>query len=65
MFGLDCDIAFRAKFALELIQKRISTGKVSSMYKLIMIDKSLNEPNKDQNTVIDEIRKLVSQHYED
>ena len=42
MFGIDCDIAFRAKFALELVCKRLATKDVDAMYKLIVIDKSLN-----------------------
>lgn len=42
MFGIDCDIAFRVKFALELICKRLATKDIHAMYKLIVIDKSLN-----------------------
>ena len=42
MFGIDSDIAFRAKFALELVSKRLATKDIDAMYKLIFIDKSLN-----------------------
>ena len=42
MFGIDCDIAFRVKFALELISMRLATNDIHAMYKLIVIDQSLN-----------------------
>lgn len=38
MFGIESDIAFRAAFALELVQKRIDTGDPDAIYKLILID---------------------------
>ena len=42
MFSIESDIAFRAKFAIELIQKRLATCDINAMYKLIVIDSTLN-----------------------
>ena len=42
MYGIECDTAFRAKFALQLIRQRLHTNNPEAMYQLILIDHELN-----------------------
>ena len=60
MFSIESDIAFRAKFAVELVQKRLATSDINAMYKLIVIDHNLNYLQEADISLVDAIRDLVS-----
>ena len=42
MYGVECDTAFRAKFAMQLIRQRLHSNNPEAMYQLILIDHELN-----------------------
>ena len=66
MFGIECDIAFRAKFALQLIRSRLETGDPQAMYDLVLIDRGVNEQSEEgEESVSSVIRKEVAQRFQD
>ena len=60
MFSIESDVAFRAKFVVELVQKRLATCDINAMYKLIVIDHNLNHFQGADISLVDVIRDLVS-----
>ena len=65
MFGIECDIAFRAKFALQLIRSRLAIDDPQAMYDLILIDRSVNEQSEEgEESVSSVIRREVAQRFQ-
>ena len=60
MFDVSCDAAFRADFALELINKRLYTHNPSAMYKLIIIGRRLNSQSDEEKNLATKVRVEVS-----
>ena len=60
MFGVTCDIAFRADFALELINNRLYTHNPSAMYKLIVIGRRLNSQSDEEKNLATTVRMEMS-----
>ena len=51
MYGIECDIAFRATYALQLIRQRLGSGDPKDMYTLILIDRGLNDQGDEQVSI--------------
>ena len=60
MFGVSCNVAFRADFALELINKRLYTHNPSAMYKLIIIGRRSNGQSDEEKNLATTVRMEIS-----